>query len=442
MKSIFKLKNKNQTIYYKQIKNHKIMKKTILSFLVLGIVCLIKVNAQNYLINFTGSGAANTVDSVKVQNLTQNTSLSLSGSDILELIVSVGIKEINSTDDNLKIYPNPMQGQAELSFYAKQAGNTHVLISDITGKEVVQINKNSAKGINKYKIADLKQGIYYINIIGENFFYTAKLISINTNQNETKLEYLGNDNNKELIPQQKGTNSIFSMNYTIGDLLLFKGYKGNYITNTTYVPNANTNIDFNFTSCTDYDNNNYSNVKIGNQIWMAENLKTTHYKNGTPIPNVTNYTTWGDLTTGAFCDYNDTMVNSATYGRIYNWYAVNTGNLCPIGWHVPSYTEFITLINYLGGNSIAGGKLKATTLWYSPNTGATNETGFTALPGGSLYFDGLFYNSIGYSCAWWIISSPNFWGGDSWGLDTDLSKIVYGWDFYPNRGFSVRCVKD
>lgn len=144
----------------------------------------------------------------------------MSGSDILELIVSVGIKEINSTDDNLKIYPNPMQGQAELSFYAKQAGYTQVLISDITDK-VVQINRNSAKGINKYKIADLKQGIYYINIIGENYLYTAKLISINTNQNETKLEYLGNDNNKELIPQQKSTNSIFSMNYTIGDLLLF-----------------------------------------------------------------------------------------------------------------------------------------------------------------------------------------------------------------------------
>ena len=101
-------------------------------------------NAQNYLISFTGSGAANTVDSVKVQNLTQNTSLSLSGSDILDLIVSVGIKEINSTDDNLKIYPNPMQGQAELSFYAKQAGYTQVLISDITGKEVVQINTSQS----------------------------------------------------------------------------------------------------------------------------------------------------------------------------------------------------------------------------------------------------------------------------------------------------------
>ena len=399
-------------------------------------------NAQNYLINFTGSGAANTVDSVKVYNLTQNTTLSLSGSDILELIVSVGIKEINSTDDNLKIYPNPMQGQAELSFYTKQAGYTQVLISDITGKEVVQINRNSAKGINKYKIADLKQGIYYINIIGVNYLYTAKLISINTNQNETKLEYLGNDNNKELIPQQKSTNSIFSMNYTIGDLLLFKGYKGNYITNTTYVPNSNTNIDFNFTSCTDYDNNNYSNVKIGTQIWMAENLKTTHYKNGTPIPYVIDSLTWGGLTTGAYCDYDNTPANSATYGRLYNWYAVNTGNLCPAGWHIPSDAEWTTLTTYLGGNSIAGGKLKETGIahWTSPNTAATNESGFTALPGGVRNSYGAYLDNGGFGY-WWSSTesyTPTVWSR----IIRHNFGYVGGGSLNKSHGFSVRCLKD
>ena len=400
------------------------------------------VNAQNYLINFTGSGAANTVDSVKVYNLTQNTSLSLSGSDILELIVSVGIKEINSTDDNLKIYPNPMQGQAELSFYAKQAGNTQVLISDITGKEVVQINRNSAKGINKYKIADLKQGIYYINIIGGNYLYTAKLISINTNQNETKLEYQGNETPEMSVNVLKSTNSTVSMAYTTGDRLLFNGTSGNYSNIITDIPVTSKTITFNFVPCTDFDNNNYATVKIGSQIWMAENLKTTHYKNGTPIPNVIDSVAWGDLTTGAYCDYDNTPANSATYGRLYNWYAVNTGNLCPAGWHEPWDAEWTILTTYLGGTSIAGGKLKATTLWNNPNTGATNETGFTALPGGYRNYNGS-YNNVVYSGLWWSSSevggSPPyawFWfvSHNYGGVDTNCS--------YKNIGFSVRCLRD
>ena len=396
-------------------------------------------NAQNYLINFTGSGAANTVDSVKVQNLTQNTTLSLSGSDILELIVSVGIKQINSTDDNLKIYPNPMQGQAELSFYAKQAGNTQVLISDITGKEVVQISRNLAKGKNKYKITDLKQGIYYINIIGENYLYTAKLISINKNQNETKLGYQGNETPEMSVNELKSTNSTVSMAYTTGDRLLFKGTSGNYSNIITDIPVTSKTITFNFVPCTDFDNNNYSTVKIGNQIWMAENLKTTHYKNGTVIPNVTNDTTWAGLTTGAYCDYNNTPSNSEIYGRLYNWYAVNTGNLCPAGWHVPSDAEWTTLTTYLGGNSIAGGKLKETGLahWLSPNTAATNESGFTALPGGS----GGSYGGIGSHGYWWSSTEDNTTYAWYWHINYGYGSVARS-SYFKHCGISVRCLKD
>lgn len=136
----------------------------------------------------------------------------------------------------------------------------------------------------------------------------------------------------------------------------------------------------------DQDGNEYKTVTIGTQTWMAENLRTTKYRDGSAIPNVTDNTAWTNLTTGAYCNYNSTTNTDtiATYGRLYNWYAAtNNRNIAPEGWHLPTETEWRTLIDYLG-NNVAGGKMKetGTTHWLSPNTGATNESGFTALPSG------------------------------------------------------------
>ena len=136
---------------------------------------------------------------------------------------------------------------------------------------------------------------------------------------------------------------------------------------------------------TDIDGNVYQTVTIGTQVWMAENLKVIHYRNGDAIPNVTDSTEWSNLTTGAYCNYDNDANNATTYGRLYNWYAVNDSrNIAPTGWRVPTEDEWTILSVYLGGRTVAGGKLKetGTTHWISPNTGATNETGFTALPGG------------------------------------------------------------
>ena len=135
----------------------------------------------------------------------------------------------------------------------------------------------------------------------------------------------------------------------------------------------------------DIDGNGYDTVVIGTQTWLVQNLRVTHLNNGVSIPNITNSTLWKNSTTPALCYYNNDSVSyAAIYGALYNWYAVNTNNLCPTNWHVPSYSEWETLITYLGGASVAGGKLKevGTTHWTSPNTGATNSSGFTALPNG------------------------------------------------------------
>jgi uncharacterized protein (TIGR02145 family) len=191
------------------------------------------------------------------------------------------------------------------------------------------------------------------------------------------------------------------------------------------------------------DAKEYKWVKIGIQVWMADNLKTTKYNDGTDIPLVTDNTAWFNLTTPGYCWYNnDKATYGDTYGALYNWYTVETSNLCPSGWHVPTDAEWTTLTDSLGGTSVAGGKLKeaGTTHWSSPNTGATNETGFTALPGGARFSLGPFY-FVGSYGHWWSStedSSTNAWSRNMYCDNADVDREYNDKKF----GFSVRCLRD
>jgi uncharacterized protein (TIGR02145 family) len=198
---------------------------------------------------------------------------------------------------------------------------------------------------------------------------------------------------------------------------------------------------------TDVDGNSYKTVTIGAQTWMAENLKTSKYNDGTQIPNVTDYTNWSQLTTGAWAYYNNDSANYAKFGKLYNWYAVNyetngNKNVCPTGWHVPTDAEWTVLTDYLGGEGVAGGKMKevGTTSWSSPNTDATNTSLFTGLPGGGRDNDGSYY-FIGYGGYWW--SSTEYGTSNAWsrGLYYGLGYAGRGNDV-KRFGFSVRCLRD
>jgi len=198
---------------------------------------------------------------------------------------------------------------------------------------------------------------------------------------------------------------------------------------------------------TDIDGNVYQTVKIGNQLWMAENLKVTHYRNGDPIPNVTDNTEWENRKTGAYCNYDNNINNADIYGKLYNWYAVNDSrNIAPEGWHVPSDAECKTMVKYFGGEDVAGGKLKeaGTTHWKSPNTGATNESGFSGLPGGCRYGSGPYdtYDNMGNSAYFW--SSPESNSYSAWyrGLRYDHSEVYRNYCSDKRYGFSVRCLRD
>jgi uncharacterized protein (TIGR02145 family) len=194
---------------------------------------------------------------------------------------------------------------------------------------------------------------------------------------------------------------------------------------------------------TDLDGNVYNTVTIGKQVWMTEDLKTTKYRNGDPIPNVIDTAGWGKLTTGAYCNIHNKEVRTKTFGRLYNWHTVNDlRNIAPKGWHIPTDAEWDILINYLGGKEVAGGKLKesGTAHWLSPNYGATNETGLSFLPGGNRNPEGLF-NVIGKIGFWWSSTESSKENASRYNLISTWPSI--------NRdkssklsGFSVRCVKD
>ena len=196
---------------------------------------------------------------------------------------------------------------------------------------------------------------------------------------------------------------------------------------------------------TDIDGNVYHTVTIGTQIWIVENLKTTKYRNGDLIPNVTDDNAWDNLTSGACCDLDNTPGNSTIYGKLYNWYAVHDSrNISPIGWHIPSDTEWSTLITFLGGENIAGGKLKATgSNWTSPNTGATNETGFMALPGGGRTNHGPFWSSGDFG-SWWTTTDMQPQSIiDAWLRSMSYDHSSVDREYFDKRvGISVRCVKD
>ena len=184
-------------------------------------------------------------------------------------------------------------------------------------------------------------------------------------------------------------------------------------------------------------------VLIGTQRWAARNLDVITYQDGTPIPEVTDPTAWSLLTTGAWCYHNNDPANDAIYGKLYNWYAVSNitnGGLAPVGQHVPTNTEWTTLGTFLGTN--VGGKMKqtGTTYWNSPNLGATNSSGFTALPGGSRNEDGPFFNirNLGF---WWSSSEKDatqVWFRFLAAYDSNLNT---GFNF-KGYGYSVRCMYD
>jgi uncharacterized protein (TIGR02145 family) len=187
----------------------------------------------------------------------------------------------------------------------------------------------------------------------------------------------------------------------------------------------------------------YTSVVLGNgQEWMAENLRTATYANGDPIPNIIDSIPWSQLNTPAWCNYDNSSANDAIYGKLYNWYTVSDPrNVCPAGWHVPTDEEWTILTDFLGGESVAGGKMKTTTGWEAANTGATNESGFSGLPGGSRSSSSGSFSYVGYDGYWWSSSENDT--GNAWSRYLGNGNgSAYRYFTSKRNGFSVRCLRD
>jgi uncharacterized protein (TIGR02145 family) len=282
--------------------------------------------------------------------------------------------------------------------------------------------------------------------------YTSKGICYSTQQNPTI-------NDSKVVVQGNGTGE-------------FEGTAISLLPNTTYYfrayatnsaePAYGNQMNFKTTSftcgstITDVSGNSYNTVQIGTQCWMRENLRTIKYNDATNIPNLTNDNDWSNTYSGAYCYYNNSSSNASSYGALYNWYAVNTGKLCPSGWHVPTVNEFDALIDYLGGNNAAGGEMKTTgyTYWYSPNP-ASNSSNFSARGGGSRYDTESTEGDLGvfemlkYWGIFWTSSSGVYYNyainRSCIYSDAMISQIGYGDHNYEDKmssGNSVRCIKN
>jgi uncharacterized protein (TIGR02145 family) len=415
----------------------------ILSFL---LFLFKAVYTQDYLIYFAGTGGSTSVDQVKVENLTQGTELILDGNDILNLKAELTPElneEYNHAENRLLIYPNPVTDYATVEFVASAPGDATIAVYDQVGKALFQTRVNMEEGVQTYQLAGLGSGVYIIRVSSGNFTCSGKIISLNESTEIASITRKNFTDCSENESRLKSTNSTIQMQYNSGDRLKFVGVSGSYSTVIMDMPSCTKTITFNFIACTDGDNNNYPVVRIGAQTWMAENLKTTKYNDGDDISNINDGNVWAALNTPAYCWYNnDETSNKDIYGALYNWYTVNTGELCPSGWQVPSDADWTNMLNNIGGDTIAGNKLRetGTSHWSSPNNTATNETGFTDLPTGYRGVGGAF-GSFGVCNFQW--SSTQSTPDRAWYryLSNSISSVNRG-DDAKAVGFSVRCIKE
>ena len=354
---------------------------------------------------------------------------------------TTGAPYLKANSLNLKIYPNPITEKSIVSFYSEFGGKTDIAVYGMDGRTIIRTTKNLKAGTNQFKLS-LPQGIFTLHINENGILHLGTVIS--QTMNKAELEFSGTEPAAGK-PMQKVKASTTALGYNQGDQLLFKGYSGDLCTVVTLKPTGNTVVNFNFVECRDADGYNYPVVQIGDQVWMAENLKTTRYRNGDPITQQ-----WA---------YKNDANNAAKYGRLYTWYAAtDSRGIAPAGWHVPTDAEWTILENYLiangynydgttTGNKIAKA-LAATTDWYTytgtgtPGADLTknNSSGFTALPGGYRYYGGAFYY-VGSSGYWWCSTEYN--SADTW-----CRNLYYYYDDlsrnYDSKscGFSVRCLRD
>lgn len=318
-------------------------KKATVIFLL--FACMADGFALDYTISFTGSGANTSVDSTVVQNITKGTSVTVPFGQVLYLTdVITNVNNTTGNNESVLLFPNPIKEVSMLSFNTPNKGYVNINISDISGRIIYSVTQNAEAGQNSFNVS-LPKGIFFIHISGKGMSYTQKAVS--SSNNTLKPFVSGITTQFRNIQKAKSSVGV-AMLFNDGDVLQYNGNAGNNSTIITDSPTGDKTVNFEFVECKDASNNYYGISKIGDYYWMTSNLKTTKFRNGEEIPNVTDATDWKYLYSPGWCEQNNDPNNGLIYGKLYNYYAAaDERNIAPPCWHVATQEEFANLVSHV-----------------------------------------------------------------------------------------------
>ena len=371
----------------------------MLRLIILFIFCSLSLRsqAQDYFLNFKATGATNAISTVHVKNQSTGDTLLMAGDDILRLTAISGTGSVNQKKTSMTLSPNPAIGKITLCLENFPHDFAIIEITDMMGHVVVTTRDLLINDKCSYIINGLGTGAFFVCVSCLEKTMTTKVLSIGNSNSEVSIEREISDKSSS-EKQTANKNRVWEMIYHNGESLIFTAKNSFYTTLFTDVPAESKTEWFDFTDCTDADSNHYPVVRICNQTWMARNLNVGRLSfSQSDIPAFEKH-----------C-YNDRVSNCNIYGGLYTWnmmmyHDTTSGSrgICPDGWHIPTLAEWNILIGCLGGLNAAG-KLKETDTihWQSPNTGASNTSGFSALPGGEWDAHNGVSNSLGIEGFYW-----------------------------------------
>ncbi|MFN8351766.1 MAG: fibrobacter succinogenes major paralogous domain-containing protein [Flavobacteriales bacterium] len=433
--------------------------------LVLILLALIS-NVRSQIITITFEATLNgnvlPLDSIRVMNLTAGGDTMMYFPDNVLVLGSTGLADAAVQSPVLRNQPNPFLDHTEILVGTDRSGQAVLQVHDATGRLEAAYAGTVAAGQHRFRFTTATPGVHVLTVIQDGRSAVHRMVAITGDASGSSLTYACGIGSSDIA---KSYRSLFT--WTPGDELRYIGYATDagivHSAAIDEVPVATATRTFELfaglacpesPTVTDIDGNVYHTVQIGGQCWTAENLRTTTYANGDPIPNVTDNTAWTQLTSGAWCNYENNAGYDSIYGKLYNWYAAANPNICPEGWHVPIDAEWQQLESALGMpteelGQVAirgeaqnvGGSMKTTTLRDAPNTGATNEIGFSCVPSG--FRDGGIgdYDYIGCIGAFWSDSeseAENAWYRYLYCIHQGIVRI----DESMRNGISVRCLRD
>ncbi|MDD2563115.1 MAG: FISUMP domain-containing protein [Salinivirgaceae bacterium] len=343
---------------------------------------------------------------------------------------------LSNQEYSINAYPNPAMDMFHVNFYNAVSGNVSISVVNISGQIVAKNEVNADMGFFTASVKGLPSGIYVVSIMNSLANqHTKVLVQSGTNGTAT----IAIENNGNLVNDEKSDNP--TVYFEVGEAYSVVAKLGDQITHRFITPQLGENVEFDFTSCVDKEGNTYPTVEIGNQLWMASNLKTSYFKNGDPIPQIQTNKAWKETKSSAVCQYDNVLENIDKFGLLYNGYAAtDKRGVCPQGWRVPTDDDWTTLLNTINKDEYSGTEsqlLVNEKEWQRGN----NLFGFSAISAGMRYAHNGAFGHKNQNTRWWTstISKSNF----AWNryINDDKSYLGRG-EYNLNYGYSIRCIKE